>query len=227
MIPHWSIQVKTPPTEEPVSASDAAAFLRLDGPTAEDTALLTSLISAARRQVELLCNISLMPQTLRMSMDRFWRPERYGWYGWYYPQNLESPYAFHDYPAYEKMWILLPHPPVTQINQITYYDTSAVLQTLDPTLYVADFDSQPPRIGPAMGTTWPATAILPATVFIEYEAGYPVDPSGTDSVPEGVKTAIKYLVAHWYEQRLPVAAGAAVEVPMTVQYMLDPYKVFF
>lgn len=227
MIPHWSIEVITKPTSEPVTVQEAADFLRLDGYTPSEHDLIGSLITAARRQVELLCNRSLMPQTLRLSLDRFWRPERYGWYGWYYPQNLESPYAFHDYPAYEKMWILLPHPPVNQVNQITYYDTAAVLQTLDPTLYVEDLASQPPRVGPAMGTTWPATAILPATVFIEYDAGYPVDPSGTIETPEGLKTAIKYLVAHWYEQRLPVAAGAAVDVPKTVDYMLDPYKVFF
>lgn len=227
MIPHWSIAVVTQPTSEPVTTDECAAFLRLDGPTADDTALLSSLITAARRQVELLCNLSLMPQTLKMSMDRFWRPERYGWYGWYYPQNLESPYVFHDYPAYDKMWILLPYGPVTAVNSVKYYDTAAVLQTLDPTLYVSDLDSAPARIGPATGTTWPATGILPAAVFVEYDAGFAIDSSGVISCPEALKTAIKYLVAHWFEQRLPVAPGPAVEVPMTVQYMLDPYKVFF
>ena len=61
------LRVITPPTVEPVTLTEAKAFLRVDG-TAEDT-LITSLIVAARERGEELSRRAFLTQTLEMTVD--------------------------------------------------------------------------------------------------------------------------------------------------------------
>lgn len=63
--------VATPPGAEPVTLAEARLHLKADdGVTADDT-LITSLIVAARRHIEQVCERALMPQTWRVSLDAF------------------------------------------------------------------------------------------------------------------------------------------------------------
>lgn len=63
--------VATPPAAEPVTLAEARVQLRSDdGVTADDT-LINSLIVAARRHIEQVCERALMPQTWRVSFDQF------------------------------------------------------------------------------------------------------------------------------------------------------------
>lgn len=63
----WS--VTTPPSDEPVTLTEAKLHLRADSDTADDT-LITALIQAAREHVEAVCERALMPQT--------WTERRFG-----------------------------------------------------------------------------------------------------------------------------------------------------
>ena len=50
----------------------------------------------------------------------------------------------------------------------------------------------------------------------------------SDETPDGVKQAVKMLVAHWYENRTAVNAGSvASAVPLGFDAMIDPYKNVF
>jgi hypothetical protein len=45
-------------------------------------------------------------------------------------------------------------------------------------------------------------------------------------IPEAIKTAIKLMGAHWYENRQDVQIGMSVaEVPKTSEWLLNPYKI--
>jgi hypothetical protein len=59
-----SYQVITPPTSEPISLSDAKSYLRLD--FSDDDALISELISDARRHAENLLRKSLATQTIQL-----------------------------------------------------------------------------------------------------------------------------------------------------------------
>ena len=62
-----------------------------------------------------------------------------------------------------------------------------------------------------------------AGIEIDVTCGYGNEP---DDVPEPLRQAILHLVAHWYENRGLVAAGAEVAVlPHSVSALIAPYQV--
>jgi uncharacterized phiE125 gp8 family phage protein len=62
----------TPPEAEPLSVSDAKAYLRVE--TDDDDVLIASLIAAARSHVEALGRCALLTQTWRLVLDS-WPPD--------------------------------------------------------------------------------------------------------------------------------------------------------
>lgn len=62
-----NIRVITPPTEEPVTLTEAKVFLRVDGTT--DDALITALIVAAREKGEEISRRAYVTQTLEETVD--------------------------------------------------------------------------------------------------------------------------------------------------------------
>lgn len=53
-------------------------------------------------------------------------------------------------------------------------------------------------------------------VKVQYRAGY----GEASDVPESAKLAIKVLVSHWHQHRLPIKAGTFHELPFTVKALL-------
>jgi uncharacterized phiE125 gp8 family phage protein len=62
----------TPPEAEPLSVTDAKAYLRVE--TSDDDVLIASLIAAARSHVEALSRCVLLTQTWRLALDG-WPPD--------------------------------------------------------------------------------------------------------------------------------------------------------
>lgn len=92
------LKVITPPTAEPVTVQDALAHCNIDH--TDDNLLLARYITAARERLEkTTLRRALMPQTLRLTLDRF------------------------------SSGILLPRPPAIEIDSITYIDTAGDEQT--------------------------------------------------------------------------------------------------
>lgn len=196
-----SLRQTVAPTVEPITLQDAKDFLRVDQVNDDD--LITSLIVGARQRVETILRRALVTQTLRLKADRF--PVYCGNNAWEFNGRSIRQNA-----------ILLPMPPVQSVSSITYLDSAGASQTFDTGSYVVDTDGEPARITLAYGACWPITQCVSGAVTVTFVAGYGL----ADAVPEGIKTAMKFLVSHWYENR----SAAADAVPPTVNAILDPFR---
>jgi len=114
--------------------------------------------------------------------------------------------------------IELPLGPVQSITSIKYFDTAGALQTLSSANYIWDDSSLSDWIIPQ--ADWPDTLETANAVTVRYVAG-----TDAASVPKALKQAILLLVAHWFENRQPVAVGASVaEMPMAVQALIALFR---
>lgn len=206
------ISVITQPAAEPVSLEEAKLYLRVDADSEDD--LISSLIQAAREYVETHTRKTLIYTTYRYTMDNF--P---GWYGLsFVAQPIELPkYPVAQTSAAGAYSYAMP--------RVRYYDEDGVQQTL--TYAGEDFDldlsSSPAKLQLYPGDYWPSTQVgLANAVEVDFVAGY--GPTAA-SVPESLKTAIKLLVGHWYENRQAVAPGFGAEVPLAVDSILRIHSV--
>jgi len=119
----------------------------------------------------------------------------------------------------------IPTPPLVSVTSLQYYDSSNNLQTLAADDYVVDSSSA----GECAILALKRTATRPlissdyfAPVRIEFSAGY-ADLAG---IPHNLLAAQKYMIAHLYENRVPLGINVNVnELPMTYQYLINPFKV--
>lgn len=180
------------PTAEPVSDEEARAWLRMDH--AGDDPMIASLARAARELVENAAGLAICTQTWRLYLDQF--PDVYGGFG-------EGAYG--GCGAIE-----LPRSPLIGVTSITYVDTSGATQTLSASAYEVDETVRPGRVQPAYSQVWPVARRQAKAVTVTFTAGW----GAPSAVPEGVKQAIKVLLAHGWANsgalpaQLPAAAWA-------------------
>lgn len=93
--------------------------------------------------------------------------------------------------------------PMQSVTSIAYLDGEGESQTLSSALYTVDVHSEPARIIPAVGQSWPQTQDTLNAVTMTYVCGY----GAASAVPEIVKTWIKRMVSHWFEMREPITTG--------------------
>ncbi len=210
------LTVKTPPTVEPITLAEAKQHLRVTF-TDEDAAI-QGYIRAARRNLERVYNRAFITQSLVLGLDLFarssWLSEPlWGWQPAVWAAGLSV------------WWSALElRPPVQSITSVTYLDPSGVTQTLASSEYSFDpgAEATPGRIYPALNKTWPAVALVPNAIQIEYVAGF----TKPELVPDDWKSAVKLYVGHLYENREQVvvdARVAAIELPMGVQMLMGAY----
>lgn len=110
--------------------------------------------------------------------------------------------------------------PVVAINSVTYVQTGGTTQTLSANSYYYDAASEPARI--AFHDVPDLETYALSRVTIGFTVGFSID-----GVPEPIVTAIKMLVAHYYENRRAVTSGSAIPrtVPLGVESLLSPYRV--
>lgn len=208
------LTIVTQPASEPVSLSEARLHCKVD--IDDDNLLIGSLVRAARRYVERTGARQLVTATWMLTQDRFprysssavWQQYSDGLWDQRIPQTELSGRWWPD-----KAAIRLPKPPLQSITSITYIDGTGTQQTLSPTLYLVDTNTEPGRITPSYGNIWPIIRQQIASVQVTYVCGY-----GTAAqVPDTFKEAIKLLVNHWYVNReasmypLPQPLALAVE----------------
>lgn len=108
--------------------------------------------------------------------------------------------------------------PVTEIDELTYFDEAGVEQTVNSSLYRLigstnaaakfEFDSN---------FTYPTLFERSDAVQMAYVAGY----GSIAAVPSRAKHAIKLLIGHWFEHGEAVSVGSAVNpVDMAVESLL-------
>lgn len=118
--------------------------------------------------------------------------------------------------------IRLDYSPIISVSSIQYLDWYGVSQTLSSSGYKVDAKSEPGWVVPAYGYVWPLTLEDINAVTVTYTAGYGASAS---AVPEPIKTWIKLMVAHYYENReASVPAVTIVPLPF-IGGLLDPFRI--
>ncbi len=131
----------SPPASEPVSLAEAKNYLRVDH--AADDALISSMISAARIQVESRTRRALMTQTWRIVLDR-----------WPNPASIVSPVS-----------------PLREVIAVRVRGESGEAQEIEPDIFIPNTASSPGQILFDAGrVTHPMQEA--AGIEIDIEAGY-------------------------------------------------------
>lgn len=212
------------PDDEPVTLDQAKQHCRVD--ISDDDELISSYITAARQQAEQICRRAFMPQTWKVAFDKFPMPGiNIGSANWYGPQWGTTPGPLtvlmpNGKSGYE---IVMPWAPLIEVTKLEFIDENGALQTLDPSQYKVDNFSEPARITPAYGTTWPATRNEINAVLITFRCGY----EDINLIPFPVKQWILLRVGAMYENResdVLVQRGKIDTLPF-VNQLLTPYRV--
>lgn len=186
-----AVRVSVAPTQEPLSLAEARAHLRVD--SYDDDGIIAGLILAAREYCEQITGRVLCTQTLVLTMDGFPRCQP----------------------------ILLPRGPIQSITTVKYINASGVQTTWSGSEWQADLYSNPPRIEPAYGLSWPDARLVYGAVEVTFVAGY----GGPELVPQSFLQAMRLLLGHWYENREAVTIGSITsELDFTVKALLAPHR---
>ncbi|MER2515613.1 MAG: head-tail connector protein [Candidatus Accumulibacter phosphatis] len=202
------LQLITPAAEEPVSLAEAKRHLRVE--SADDDALIASLISAARQAAETLTGRQFVTARWKLVLDSFPGPSLMG-----VPAGLPFSLPGHA--------ILLPKCPVQSVFAIRYLDMSGTTQTMPRADYTVDTACEPARVTPVFGSAWPVSLPQIGAVTLVFAAGY----GDAASVPAGIKSWIKLRVGSLYAHREEVAllTSGKIESLSFIDGLLDPYRV--
>lgn len=189
----YALAVKVKPTADPIELGEAKAHLKIDKSITEENDLIANLIKTAVGTSETICNRALMKQTWTLYLDEF-------------PCGL----------------IEMPKAPLRAVNSVKYLDPAGVQQTLAASEYTVDVKSEPGRMRPAYGKSWPATRCDLNAVEIEFECGY----ANAAEVPFEIRAAMLLLIGHLYEHRESVVLGVTPsEVPHGSRELLWPHRI--
>lgn len=186
-----------------VSLSDVKQHLRVE--IADDDALITALIHAAREKIENYCNIALTVKTVHEFFDVF--PA----------MTLQRPNA--------EFYLKVNR--VESVTSIQYYEDveSDTLTTIDSADYILDNASQYARVAPRIGVKWPLEDGRINGVKIIYEAGY----SDVADIPAPIIQSAKLMISDWYERRedrLYQMQSTGFILPRVSEMLLKPYRIY-
>lgn len=116
--------------------------------------------------------------------------------------------------------IKLPMAPLVRISSITYVVDGAP-QTLSSDAYAIDTYQRPGWVFPASASSWPAADSVVNAVKIRYVAGFGVD----QVLPKSIVSAMKLLIAHWYEHREEGSSVKLESIPLGVERILRPHRI--
>ena len=119
----------------------------------------------------------------------------------------------------------LPYRPIIDIVSVSYQESAGQAITLGPSFYQLRGD----QLGSAWGQNWP----MSRKARIRYRAGYGRwEGEGDDrklvtAAPAPIKQAMLLMIGQWFASREGVVTGTiATELPMAVQALLSPYRVW-
>jgi hypothetical protein len=211
----YGLSLVTPPIIEPVSIAQAKEFCTIEPNFTLDDALLSGFVTASRSLAETYTRRAFFKQTWRLSLDQF--PMFWGQTSVKNTADQYYPYSY----FYDGYIIKLPKHRCISVDSITYIDPAGVTQTLDPSKYFVDTDSEPARLIPAPGLFWPTVAAsVPGAVKVTFICGSYGDGLITNTCPQNVVTAIALGAAHLYSNR----EGTA-DIPTAFFRLLDSERV--
>ena len=188
------LRLVTAPLIEPITRDEAKEFLRVDHDN--DDELITSLISAARFNLEDYISQALITQTWDLYLDSFPADRSMGVDSWWDGERQGSISQLFQYQAS----IELNRIPVQSITSFTVFTLTNAPIILDPRSYFLDSITQPNRVTLTPGYTWPISMGLRWTnaIQIRFLTGF-----GTTriDVPNDIKYALKLIMAQMYDKR--------------------------
>ncbi|GAA5124654.1 hypothetical protein JIN84_12955 [Luteolibacter yonseiensis] len=185
----------TPPTFEPITYDQAAEHLRVD--SVDDQTYVQALIGVAREYVDSV--------TGRVSAVSGWRVIAPSW-ACLFGQYSDTLSLFRT--------------PLVSVSAVKYYAAGATtLSTLPAEEYLVITGAEPGMV--KFTGSLPSVADRPDAVQIEFTAGY----ADEAAAPNLLKHAIKLLVGHLYENRLPVAFASCQNLPWSLQAIIENQKV--
>lgn len=234
-----TLYLKTAPTAEPVTLTEAKSYLRVDV-DAHDS-LIGTLITAARKWVEGTTGIRMMPQTWNYYLDGF--------------------------PSEDT--IRLPIGPVSAVSSVKYTPKGGPATVFSTDNYAVDSKSLPARVRLKSGASWPSSDLEAVNgVDIEFVAGYgaadtmvaaqaaltaakalaaaavtdgekaaamdalvaaealvtAAQTAAATAVPEDLRSAVLMLVLHWYEHPGAVTEMTLADTPLALRAILPDYE---
>ena len=176
----------------------ADSSLGAGAPTTNTTSdpFLTTLIKSARAAAETELHRYLVTQTLDGYFDKF---------------QTDEPYE-------------LRLPPLASVTSITYVDTDGATQTLAANQYLVDAKSEPSRITPAYGCSWPSTRAQNNAVIVRFVGGY----GAASAVPQCIKNWMLIRIGTLWHNRaaLVVGTNGLVQIPPAfIDSLLDSERV--
>ena len=156
--------IATEPAEEPVTLAEASLFMRYTGSL--QNAVITALITAARKDVESWSNKTMVTTTYE-----------------YYTEDLCDE-------------ILLPTGTAASVTSITYQDTDDAAQTLSATLYKLDNKSIQNKVFRDPLESYPEVLVQPNAVKIIYIAGYGAASAVPETFKTVIKMRVAELFEH-------------------------------
>lgn len=157
-------------------------------PAQVDDSLISALIQAAREQCEAITRRALISQTWQLVLDAF--PDE----------------------------IAVPLPPLQTVESIKYINSEGVETTLSAAEYLVEANSEPARIVPAYGYSWPSIRGDLGGITVEYEAGY--GDTAAD-VPQSIKNAILLEIERLFERDPKTMEG----LEMARDALLSQYRI--
>jgi uncharacterized phiE125 gp8 family phage protein len=187
------IKVISAPAEEPLTLAEAKTHLKVDY-TADDT-YITTLIVAARKQVEEYTNLSLIDTTYEQAFDGFPKSDRL------------NPHQS----------LVLWRSPLISVTSVVYTAEDGTSTTESSSNYAVDTYRKPPSVSPVYGYSWQSAQDIPASVVVTFRAGY----ADADSVPEPIKQAMLLMIGAWYDNR----EDSVYNLPTHSRVILDHYRI--
>lgn len=170
-----SLVIVTPSSAEPVELEEAKLWLKIEPEETADDETVSRLIKTARNKYKQFSNRVVGS------------PEVYDWY-------------LDDFPCSDDP-LEPPRYPLISIGSIRGFSTTDASDTggsaMNAASYYVDVASEPGRVMPVSGATWPTATRNINAVIVRFTAGY----SSSQGWPDSAKTTILGMIAAGYEFR--------------------------
>ena len=204
MRPHYTIAAKASP--EPLSIDEMSAHVRID--SADDLEYLQALLEVAREFVD--------GATGRVSGLSTWDVVAPSWHALIHGDDEQV-----IIPGRNVYSIPIFRAPLVSVTSVKYYaPDDEALTTVSSSDYRVITGTQPGIV--QFKAAPPAVEDRPDACQIRFVAGYG-DPA---DIPPGHRHAVKMVLAHFYENRVPISMGGSMnQIPFTLQTLIDQQKI--
>lgn len=113
--------------------------------------------------------------------------------------------------------------PLSSVTSIAYIATAGgTYSTVSTDVYEVDTVATPGRVHLKANQEWPTPDAIQNAVKVTYVAGY----GAATDIPQAIRCAMFWLIAHLYENAEATSTLAIQEIPWGVRSLLAPYRVF-